>query len=205
MRCSQAQLWSRLRTMRPQLQILRWHCQRQNRSNDPDLGKTLRWFWSDAKWLSDLLRYLARNIFPQANVSDSNTLLSLRLWPCWIPSLPSMRENPRAGIPTLLWSLRTMFGLERLLQSDYHPASAVTLAAAYLLIRSALFICWPLLLYPFPSSIFLHLSIDFLFADFQMVLTRIVRPFIFIAHKRLHVKFKYAIINKECLLIFCII
>jgi len=41
-------------------------------------------------------------VFPQANVSDSNPLLSLHLRPYWFPSLPPMRENPRAGIPTLL-------------------------------------------------------------------------------------------------------
>ena len=150
MRCSQAQLWSSLGTMWPQFQILRQHCQRQNRPNDPDLGKTLRRFWSDAKWLSDPLRHLERNVFPQANVSDSNPLLSLHLRPYWFPSLPSMRENPRTGIPTLLWSLRTMLGLERLLQSNYYPASGITPSATYFPVRPAHSTRWPLLLCPFP-------------------------------------------------------
>ena len=169
MRYSQAQLWSSLGTMWPQFQILRQHCQRQNCPDDPDPGKTLRRFWSDAKWLSDPLRHLERNVFPQANVSDSNPLLSLHLRPYWFPSLPPMRENPRAGIPTLLWSLRTMLGLERPLQSNYYPASEITPSATYFPIRPAHSTRWPLLLCPFPSSIFLHLPIDFLFADCFLV------------------------------------
>ena len=166
---SKTQLWSRLRTMRPQFQVLWRHCQRQNRPNNSNLGKTLRWVCSDAKWLSDLLRHLERNVFPQANVSGSNSLFSLHLRPYWFPSLPSMRENPRTGIPTLLWSLRTMLGLERLLQSNYHPASEITPSATYFPIRPAHSTRWPLLLCPFPASIFLHLPIDFLFADCFLV------------------------------------
>ena len=59
-----------------------------------------------------------------------------------------------------------MLGLERLLQSNYHPASEITPSATYFPIRPAHSTRWPLLLCPFPASIFLHLPIDFLFADF---------------------------------------
>ena len=56
--------------------------------------------------------------------------------------------------------------MERLLQSNYHPASEITPSATYFPIRPAHSTRWPLLLCPFPASIFLHLPIDFLFADF---------------------------------------
>lgn len=58
-----------------------------------------------------------------------------------------------------------MLGLERPLQSNYYPASEITPSATYFPIRPAHSTRWPLLLCPFPSSIFLHLPIDFLFAD----------------------------------------
>ena len=62
-----------------------------------------------------------------------------------------------------------MLGLERLLQSNYHPASEITPSATYFPIRPAHSTRWPLLLCPFPASIFLHLPIDFLFADFYEI------------------------------------
>ena len=62
-----------------------------------------------------------------------------------------------------------MLGLERLLQSNYHPASEITPSATYFPIRPAHSTRWPLLLCPFPASIFLPLPIDFLFADFDFM------------------------------------
>lgn len=164
---SKTQLWSRLGTMRPQLQILRWHCPGQDCAYDPDAGKALRWFWSDAKWPVDPLRTLARDGLPRTNAGYTYPLLSLLSRPDWFPSLPPMWENSRTGIPALLWPLRAMLGLERFLQSNDYPASEIILTATYLLIRPASFTCWLLLACPFPLlSIFLHFPIDFLFADF---------------------------------------
>ena len=60
-----------------------------------------------------------------------------------------------------------MLGLERLLQSNYHPASEITPSATYFPIRPAHSTRWPLLLCPFPASIFLHLPIDFLLQTFR--------------------------------------
>ena len=74
-----------------------------------------------------------------ADAGDADPMLSLLSRPDWFPSLPPMWENSRTGIHALLWPLRAMPGLERLLQSEYPTTSEVTLFAAYLPIRSASF------------------------------------------------------------------
>ena len=109
---SQAQLWSCLGTMWPQFQILRWHCQRQNRSNNSNLGKTLRWFCSDAKWPVDPLRTLARDGLPQTDAGYTYPLLSIPLWRDGFSCLPAMRKDHGTGVAALLRPLWAVPWLE---------------------------------------------------------------------------------------------
>ena len=151
--------------MRPQLQILWWHRQRQNRPNDSDIGKTLRWFWSDTEWPVDPFGNLERDVLPQTHASDADPLFSLLPWSYRVPGLSPMRNDYGTGIPALLRSLRTMPKLEILLQSNYSAASEIAPLAAYLPIRPAPFTRWSLLACPFPLSIFSLFPIGFLFTD----------------------------------------
>ena len=77
-------------------------------------------------------------------------LLDVQVWPYWFPGLSSMRKGYGTGIPTLLRPLRAMPGLGCLLQSNYYPASEVTLFNTYLPVRPAPFTRWPLLACLFP-------------------------------------------------------